>query len=169
MKKEYLEAGKIVGTHGVRGFVRIMPWADDGFFTGIKRVFVGDTKQEIKLISAKPHGNIIIAALFGVNSIEDAERLRNKTVFVKRDDTVLPENRYFISEIIGAEVFDADSGEKLGVLSDVSSTGANDVWHIERNGKEYLVPAIPQVIVSVDIEADKIVLRPLKGIFDDEN
>ena len=81
----------------------------------------------------------------------------------------LPEGRYFVSEIIGAQVFDADTDALLGILSEVSPTGANDVWHIKSGDKEYLVPAIPDVIVNVDINNDKIAIRPLKGIFDNED
>lgn len=169
MRKEFLETGEVVGTHGIKGFVRIKPWADDGFFEKLKRVFIGNEKTEIKVLSAKAHGNVIIANLEGIDSIEKAESLRNKTVYVKRDDVSPPENKYFISEIIGADVYDADTNEFLGKLCDVSSTGANDVWHIKSCSKEYLIPAIPQVIVSVDIFNDKIVIRPIKGIFDDEN
>ena len=70
------------------------------------------------------------------------------------------------------ETFKEDAKITIGdsnLDTDVSKTGANDVWHIERNGNEYLVPAIPDVIVSVDVEKEIAVLRPLKGIFDDEN
>ena len=101
--------------------------------------------------------------------IETAEKYRGKVLYIKRDDASLPEGRYFVSEIIGSSVFDTDSGELLGTLCDVSETGANDVWHIKNDGREYLVPAIPSVIVSVDIEKERIELRPLKGIFDDED
>ena len=72
-------------------------------------------------------------------------------------------------EIIGSEVFDADTNELLGILSDVSETGANDVWHIKRGDREYLVPAIESVIVSVNIDEEKIVIKTLRGIFDDED
>ncbi|MBQ2135832.1 MAG: hypothetical protein II201_03000, partial [Clostridia bacterium] len=64
---------------------------------------------------------------------------------------------------------DADTGECLGTVTDVSKTGANDVWHIEKNGAEYLVPAIDSVIVSVDVQNEKAIIRPLKGIFDNED
>ena len=90
-------------------------------------------------------------------------------LFIKREDAELPEGRYFVSEIIGSTVFDSDTNEPLGTLFDVSETGANDVWHIKRGEREYLVPAIPSVIVSVDIDAEKIVIKPLRGIFDDED
>ena len=64
---------------------------------------------------------------------------------------------------------DSKTSKKLGVLSDVSETGANDVWHIKDGDKEYLIPCIEEVVVSVDIENEKIVISPLKGIFPDED
>ena len=170
MKKEFLEVGQFVGTHGVRGMVRIKPWSDDGeFLTQFKNFYLDGGRQKLSLTKITPHGQIVIAAVAGVDSIDDAEKLRGKTLFIKRDDARLPEGRYFISEIIGSRVFDADSDEQLGLLADVSKTGANDVWHIKNGDKEYLVPAIDDVIVSVDIDSDTVIIRPLKGIFDDEN
>lgn len=170
MKKEFLEIGKFVGTHGVRGMVRIQPWSDNGeFLTQFKTFYIENNKTKIELNKITPHGNIVIAQVKGVDSIESAEKLRGQVLYIKRDDAKLPEGRYFISEIIGAKVFDADTNALLGVLSDVSPTGANDVWHIKSCDKEYLVPAIPDVIVSVDINTDIIKIRPLKGIFDNED
>ncbi len=170
MKKEFLEAGKFVGTHGVRGMVRIQPWSDNGeFLTQFKKFYLDGGKTKIEMSKIAPHGNVVIAAIKGVDSIEDAEKLRNKVLYIKRADARLPEGRYFVSEIIGAKVFDADSDNQLGILSEVSPTGANDVWHIKNGDHEYLVPAIPSVIVEVDINTDTIKIRPLKGIFDDED
>ena len=168
LKKEFLESGKIVGTHGIRGAVRFQPWSDDAdFLSGIKTVFLPDmTPLEIR--SVKPHGNIAIVEIVGVNSIEDAEKLRNKVLLVKRSDADVPEGRYFIEELISSKVYDKKTGELLGVLSDVSKTGANDVWHIKKDGKEYLVPAIESVVISVDIENGKVVIDPMEGIFDED-
>ncbi len=170
MRKDFLEVGKFVGTHGVRGMVRIQPWSDDGeFLTQFKNFYLDSGKIKIEMSKITPHGNVVIAAVKGVDRIEDAEKLRGQVLYIKRDDAHLPEGRYFVSEIIGAQVFDADTDALLGTLTDVSPTGANDVWHIKSGEKEYLVPAIPNVIVNVDIDTDKIVIRPLKGIFDDED
>ena len=168
MKKEFLEAGKIVGTHGVRGMVRIDPWADScDFLKQFKTLYIKGGSEALNILSLSAHGRIAIAKIKGIETIEEAESLRNETLFIKRDDASLPEGRYFVDELISCEVFDADTEEKLGVITDVSKTGANDVWHIEKNGTEYLVPAIDSVIVSVDVENEKAVIRPLKGIFDD--
>lgn len=170
MKKEFLEIGKFVGTHGVRGMVRIQPWSDDGeFLTRFKRFYLENGKTKIEMSKIAPHGNVVIAAVKGIDTIEDAEKLRNQVLYIRRDDAKLPDGRYFVSEIIGAQVFDADTDALLGILTDVSPTGANDVWHIKSGEKEYLVPAIPDVIVNVDINTDKVVIRPLKGIFDNED
>lgn len=170
MKKNFLEIGEFVGTHGVRGMVRIKPWCDDSaFFKNFKRFYLDNGKTELELAKITPHGNVIIAEIKGVSSIEGAEAYRGKILYIKREDAHLPEGRYFISEIIGSNVFDADTNELLGILTDVSETGANDVWHITKDGKEYLLPAIDDVIVSADINEEKVVIRPLKGIFDNED
>ncbi len=171
MIKQFLETGKIVGTHGVRGMVRVQPWCDNGdFLTGFEFLYT-DTlgNNKLKITSAKPHGNVVLMSISGVDSIEAAEKLRGKVIYINRKDVKLPEGRYFISDILGSTVYDADSGEVLGELSDVTETGANDVWHISRENREYLVPAIEQVIVEVNPEENSVVIRPLKGIFDDED
>ncbi len=168
MKKEFLEAGKIVGTHGVKGELRLNPWGDDSaFLSKIKTLYLKD-KTPITVISAKAHGNITLLKLEGIDSIEKAETLRNKIMLVKRDDLGLPEGRYFVEEIIGSKVYHADTNEFLGILSDVSQTGANDVWHIKSDDKEYLVPAINDVITDVSVETDTVKIRPMGGIFNED-
>ncbi len=170
MKKEFLEIGKFVGTHGVRGMVRIQPWSDDGeFLTKFKSFYIDGGKTKIQMNKITPHGNVVIAAIKDVETIEQAEKLRNQVLYIKRSDAKLPEGRYFVSEIIGSQVYDADTSVLLGTLCDVSPTGANDVWHIKNGEREYLVPAIADVIVDVNINTDTIKIRPLKGIFDDED
>ena len=109
--------------------------------------------------------------LDGVDSIEDAQKLRGKILYMKRSDAALPEGRYFIAELIGCKVCDfRDENRVYGTLTDVSPTGANDVWHIpSESGREYLIPAIPDVVIKTDVENNIILIKPLKGIFDDEN
>lgn len=171
MKKQYLETGKIVGTHGVKGITRVQVWADDGeFLNNFKTVYTDDKGQNKLVISkVQPHGTVTLVTFKGVDTIEKAEALRNTVIYIDRNDVKLPDGRYFITDLIGCTVFDADTEAVLGEISDISETGANDVWHIKKDGKEYLVPAIDEVIVSVDIDNEKIVIRPMKGIFDDEN
>lgn len=171
MIKKYLETGKIVGTHGIRGMVRVQPWSDSGeFLTEFKRFFLSpDGDNELNAQKIQPHGGVVLVAFKGVETVEQAESLRGKLLYISRDDITLPEGRYFIEELIGCGVFDADSGENYGEISEVSQTGANDVWHIKSGEKEYLLPAIDEVIVSVDPENERLEIRPMKGIFDDED
>lgn len=171
MKNKFLETGKIVGTHGVRGMVRIQAWCDTPeFFCSLKKVYLDkDGKEALSIVKSAPHGNVVIAQIKGVDSIEGAEKYRNKVLYMDRNDAKLEEGRYFISDLIGCEVFDNKTNKKLGVLSDVSETGANDVWHIKDAENEYLIPCIDEVVISVDIENEKIVISPLKGIFPDED
>ncbi len=171
MIKKFLETGKIVGTHGVRGMVRVQPWCDNAeFLTEFKHLYTDNVgKEKLKIINSKPHGNVVLMTIDGVNSIEDAEKLRGRVIYIDRKDVKLPKGRYFISDILGCTVTDADNGEFLGILSDVTETGANDVWHIKKGDKEYLVPAIADVIVMVKPEENFVSIRPLKGIFDDED
>ena len=171
MKNRYLEVGKIVGTHGVKGMTRVQVWADSpDFLKQFKYLYTSESgENKLTVLKVQPHGNISLVAFKGVDTIEHAESFRNTVLYIDRKDVKLPEGRYFITDLIGITVFDADGGEVLGEISDVSQTGANDVWHIKKDGKEYLIPAISDVLVNVDIETEKAVIRPLKGIFDDED
>lgn len=171
MLKQFLETGKIVGTHGIKGMLRVQPWCDSAdFLKQFKFIYTdknGENRLEVKTV--QPHGNVVLMQIKGVDSIEKAETLRNKVIYINRKDAKLPEDRYFIDDLIDCKVFDFESGNELGILSEVSSTGANDVWHIKNSKGEYLVPAIDEVIVSVDILNSSITIKPLKGIFDDED
>ncbi len=171
MKKQYLEVGKVVATHGVKGMVRIQYWTDSAeFLCNFKKLYTKDDGSEfLKVKRITPHKNVVLAEFCDITSIEEAEKYRNKVLFVNRNDIDLPEDRYFISDLIGLSVFDADSKKELGKITDVFSTGANDVWQITNGGKDYLVPAVKEVMVLVDIENEKAEIRPMKGIFEDED
>ena len=172
MIKEFLEVGQIVGTHGVRGEMRLNPWADSPEFLKQFKTLYFDNKGEksVRVLAARPHGNVVILKLDGVETVEAASAMRNKVMFIRRADANLSDGSYFIEELIGCTVIDADNESICyGTLTDVSETGANDVWYIEKDGKEYLIPAIPSVVINVDVKENTVVIRPLKGIFDDEN
>ena len=172
MIKEYLELGQIVGTHGVRGEIRLNPWCDSPEFVRQFKTLYFDAhgNKSVKVVSSRVHGNVALLKLDGVDSVESASALRNKILFMKRADAKIDDGSYFIAELVDCRVIDADDESvEYGVLSDVSETGANDVWHIKKDGREYLLPAIPQVICDVDVKDGIIKIRPLKGIFDDED
>lgn len=172
MIKEFLEVGQVGGTHGVRGELRLNPWADSPEFLKQFKTLYFDKKGEksVKVLAARPHGNVVILKLEGVDTVEAASALRNKILYIRRADAKLADGTYFIEELIGCDVVDADDNSICyGTLTDVSETGANDVWYIEKDKKEYLIPAIPPVVIKVNVAENKVYIRPLKGIFDDED
>ena len=166
MKKEYLEAGKIVTTHGIRGEVKIMPYTDTPeLLCEFDRLFMGKDKAEIYIDRARVAKNMVIAKIEGIDTVEAAEKYRNKVLFMHRDDLELDEYTYFIQDLIDMEVKDADSGFVYGKITDVLQNGANDVYVI-KGDREYLVPAIPDVVISTDIDSNIMLIRPLEGLFD---
>ena len=172
MIKEYLDIGQIVGTHGVRGDLRVNPRCDTPDFIKQFKTLYFDKKGEksVKVIACRTHGNLALLKLDGIDTVEAAAALRNKVLYMKRSEAKIADGSYFIAELVDCTVVDADDESKVyGILSEVSETGANDVWHIKNDGKEYLIPAIPPVVIDVNVETGIIKIRPLKGIFDDED
>jgi 16S rRNA processing protein RimM len=169
MKKDYLELGQIVGTHGIKGEIRVNPWCDSpAFAKGFKTVYFDKNgTQPVKVTACRSHGNVILMKLEGINSINDAEIMKNRMLFIKRDDANLPDGTWFIEELIGCDVYDTDNGTLYGKITDVSPTGANDVWHItDVKDDEYLIPSIKDVVIEVNVEENYVKIRPMKGIFD---
>lgn len=172
MIKDYLEIGKITSTHGIKGEMRVQPWCDSPEFMKKFKVLYLDKKGEKPLkVRVRPNGNMALVKAEGIETVEEANKYRNRILYMKRSDVKLPDGFYFLQELFDCKVIDADDESKeYGILSDVSQTGANDVWHIKtEEGEEYLIPAIPQVVTDVDVVSGIIKIRPLKGIFDNEN
>ena len=168
-QKPYLEAGQIVGTHGVRGEVRVQPWCDSPQqFATFKRLFWDiEGKQPVKLRS-RPHKNIALALIEGVDTVEAAQVLRGRMLYVDRRDIKLPKGHHLVQDLIGLSVVDVDTGVTYGTLTDVSQTGANAVYHMATEKGEVLIPAIPDVVIRIDCKADTLFLRPMKGLLDDD-
>lgn len=171
MLLSYLEVGQIVGTHGIAGEMRVQPWCDSpDFLTKFKTLYTDKNGENaVKVKSSRVHKNIVLIKFPDITTIEQAERMRGKVLYISRKDADIADGEWFIQELIGCTVFDADTGKDYGVLSDVSKTGANDVWHIKKDGKEYLLPAINDIIANVDVANEKVEIHSIiKGIFDDE-
>ena len=169
MKKQFLEAGKIVNTHGIKGEVKIMPYCDSPeLFCEFDRFFMGRDFNEINVERSRVQKNMVIAKLEGVNTPEDAEKLRNKMLYMHRDDLELDEGTFFIQDLIGMTVKNADNGRVYGVIDDVLQTGANDVYSIKGENKTYLIPAIADVIAETDLENDIMLIHELEGLFDED-
>lgn len=171
MKKEYLKIGKIVGSHGIKGMMRIECWCDSPqFFCKFKRVFLKETQDSIlEIEKASAHKNIALVKFKGFDSIEQAEEMRGTVLYIYRDDAKLPKGSYFIEEILNCKVYDDETKEFYGTIKDISPTGANDIWHIVKDGKEFLFPSVPLFVKNVNVFDETIYINPPKGIFDDED
>ncbi len=166
--KQYLETGKITGTHGLRGEVRVQPWADSPeFLAEFDELYLDKGAKKIEISSSRVHKNMLIMKIKGVDTIEQADSLRNKVLYMNRDDVELDEGTYFIQDLIGLDVIDCDTGERVGRLDDVSETGANDVYHIKTDdGRVFLIPVIPDVVKDISPEDGYIKIFRMKGLFD---
>ncbi len=173
MKKQFLEIGKIVATHGIKGEVRVQPWCDDAaILAQMEQLWLDPSGRSMVHIQyGRVQKNIVVLKLEGVDTVEAAQLMRNKILYVSRDRLELGENSYFIQDLIGLSVYDADEPDKLyGRLTEVFQTGANDVYEVtDSTGMKRLVPAIPEVVLETDIDGEKMIIRPLKGLFEDEN
>ena len=168
MKKQFLDSGKIVGTHGIKGEVRIDPWCDSpAFLAAFKKLYLDERGETFIKVKSRPHKNVTLCKIEGVDTVEAAERLRGKIVYIDRDDIRLDEGVHFVQDLIGLEVRNFDTNEVLGTLTDVLRTGANDVYEITCDGKKYLAPVIDEVVREINVDGGYVLLSPMKGIFDD--
>lgn len=167
--QKYLETGKIVSIHGLKGEVKIQPWCDSPeYLCGFKRLYskTGEHVYEIERI--RPQGNMVIAKIKGIDAPEQAQAMRGKVLYIDRKDAKLPKGSYFVADLIGLDVRD-ESGRSFGAVSDVLQTGANDVYEIKSDdGKLYYIPAIPSVVLSTDIEGGIMTIYPMEGLFDED-
>lgn len=169
--KQYLETAKIVATHGVRGEVRCQYFCDSAEFLCEFDELYLDKKGEkpVEISRAYPHKNVVIMKIDGIDTVEDAQKLIGKTLYMNRDDVELDEDVYFIQDIIGLVVKDIDSGEVYGKISEVYQNGATDVYSIKKeNGAELMFPYIDEVVKKIDIEAGEMLIKPLEGLFDED-
>lgn len=161
MKERFIPAGEIVATHGVRGEVKILPWTDSAEFLGrFKTLYIDGAPAEV--LSARVHKNMLLAAFRGVENVNDAMRLKGRTVSLDRRDAPLPEGGYFLQDLLGARVV-TESGEELGELEEILETGANLVY-VVRGGAEHLIPAVPQFILRADPDAGLVTVRLIEGM-----
>lgn len=168
--EDLLQVGVIANTHGIRGEVKVYPTTDDvNRFKILKNVILdtGREKKDLEIESVKFFKNMVILKFKGYNSINDVERYKSKALFVTRKNAVkLEENENFICDIIGLNTV-LENGEKLGVVTDVIQTGANDVYVVKMdNEKEVLIPAIRQCILKVDLEKGNMIVHLLDGLLE---
>lgn len=169
-KKKYLCVGRIVGSRGLRGELKVEHYCDspDVFFD-IENFFTDTNEDPLDIESMRVHKSQVLLCLKGIESKDSAEKLRGKYIYAFRDDIPIEPGSYFIEELKNCDVYNFENNRFYGTLRDVFNTGANDIYEIydfEEN-KEYLVPVIEGTLVNVDLDENKIFINPIEGIFDE--
>jgi len=163
-----LEIGQIVNTFGIKGFVKVNPWVNDVTrFDDLKKVYIKIRKslKELEIEEVKYHKNQVLLKLKGVETVEQAEMLRNAILEIDRKDAIpLEEGEYFIADLLESAVY-TDEGEKLGILEDIFNTGSNDIYVVKNElGKSILLPRIKDVFKEIDVENKKIIVHLIEGL-----
>ena len=157
----YIEAGRIVNTHGVAGEVKIEVWLDSPrFMRKFKRLFIDGSPMEMQ--SSREHKGFVLAKLEGVDDVNSAMALKGKTVFIHRDDVKLPRGHFYLQDILGAKVIDED-GNEIGLLTDIMETPASRIY-VVKGEKEHLIPAVPEFILSTDADTGIIKVHLIEGM-----
>jgi len=168
MYKRYLEAGQIVNTHGLGGEVRVLSWGDTSdFLTQFDGFYFTEGTEYTKVKITSTNKGSAIMKIDGVNDINAAMKFIRKIIYIDREWVKLPEGAHFEQDLIGLSVEDVDDGRVYGVLSEVAKTGANDIYNVVNGKQEVWIPAINDVIKAIDVEGGKMLIKPLKGLFDD--
>lgn len=169
MRKTFIETGRIMGTHGVKGEMKIEVWSDHPeVVRDITSLYFDEGRQRIPIRSRRIHKNRLLMCVEGVDSMEKAEALRGRIIYLHRDDITLSDGAILIADLIGLCVLDGLTGEAYGSITDVLKTGANDVYQIEDGtGAVYLFPAVAHMIKQVNLSKGTIEVLPIPGIFDE--
>lgn len=164
-----LECGKIINTHGIHGEIKIEPWCDKPleFFSQIKTIYVGGSPME--LLSVRAHKTFVLACIAGVENPESAMLLKNKVVTISRDEITLPDDYYFVADILGFDVYDTRTNAIIGKLEFVQEMPSSDLYVIKGEAGEILVPAVPEFVEKVDFEGKRLILKTIKGMLPNED
>ena len=160
MNQNLLPTGQIVNTHGLKGHVKVMPWADDpDELLDYERFFIDGREYRVQHSSRQK--SMILLKLEGVDSMEDAAKLRQKEIFIAREDVELEDGVAFIADLIGLPVL-AD-GVEIGKLTEVLTLPAQNVY-VVKGEEEHTIPAVPEFILDTDLEKRRITVHMIEGL-----
>ena len=167
---ELVPVGKIIGTHGIKGFLKVHSYSGNiQSLQSAQTVLLKGkdgklTEYVIKSVAA--HAGGFILSLDGFTDINQVQFLNGSELCLKRSQLPEPdEDEYYWSDLIGLAV-QTDQGAELGILVDIFATGSSDIYVVRGDSKEYLIPAIADVIAQVDIPGGKLIITPLDGLLD---
>ena len=167
LMKTHLECGKIINTHGVNGVVKAESWCDSpDILASLEKVFILENGKlkKYKISGASVFKRFVLLELVGVMTLEEAEKLRDKVLYLSREDIELEEGDVFIADLIGLPLIDADSGEEYGKITDVINAGASDIYVIATPAGEAMMPAVAEFVKEIDLQRG-IFVKPIEGMF----
>ncbi|MBH5316668.1 ribosome maturation factor RimM [Paenibacillus sp. GSMTC-2017] len=173
MSEKWFTVGNIVNTHGIRGDVKVLSQSDfaqERFAVGKKLLMINEAtgqSREVKIVSSREQKNIYILKLEGFNNINDVEKYKGWALKISEaEQGALEDGEYYYHQIIGCEVV-TEEGESLGVISEILSPGANDVWVVDRpkgKGNQILIPVIDEVVLQVNVTDKKVTVHLMEGL-----
>ena len=169
MKQQFLEAGRITKLQGLKGELRMQYYCDGPErLDGLKTLYLDKGKTPIGLTASRYlKSDVTVIKLEGIDTPEDAQKLIGKTLYLNRNDLELSKDEWFIADLIGLSVVDADNGRVYGKIDEIYQNGSTDVYSLRTpEGKQYLFPAIPEVLLETDLDGGEIVIRPLPNLFE---
>ena len=169
MPKKFLEAGKIVGTHGVRGDLKVQSWCDSPeVLCDFDTLYLDEKNACEPSKRRKVHKNVVLMHIKGIDTVEAAEAMRNKVLHLDREDVELPEDLVFIQDILGFKVFDLRVDRVIGRIRDVlTSNPAHDMYEIVgEDGRLIYIPAIKPFLKEIDMEAGVIYVESIEGLIE---
>ncbi len=167
MDKNYLECGKIINTHGIRGTVKVESWCDSPYvLADLRRVFAEENGRykEYEVVDASVFKQFVLLDLKGITTVEQAEKMRNTVLYLSRDDIELEEGEVFIADLIGLPVIDVETQNVYGNIVDVINTGASDIYVIKTENGEAMMPAVKEFVKEIDLDKG-IFVKPIEGMF----
>ena len=167
-KKQYLECGKIVNTHGVRGAVKLESWCNSPEeLAELSRVFImrGEQMEELTVKKASVFKQFVIAEIQEICDIDTAMALKNTVLYAAREDFDLKDGEYFIADLIGIDVIDFNNGKIYGKITDIINRGASDIYVVDTPVGERMIPAVPEFIKKTDPNSGVYVV-PIEGLLD---
>ena len=163
MKLQFIEAGEIVTTHGVKGEVKVLPWLDSPEdLCDFERCRISG--KEYTMESCRVQKTCNLVKLSGVDTMEDAQAMRGKVIELYRED--ISDEVIFADELKGVEVY--TNGEKIGIIKDVLDYPGNSVY-VVKGEYEYMIPAVKQFILATDLEANRMEVTLIQGMRSDES
>ena len=168
-KKQYIECGKIINTHGFKGGLKLESWCNSAAdLAALKRLYILDKEsyKEFKVLRASVFKQFVIADFQGVEDMDAAMALKNTVLYAARKDFKLAKGEYFISDLEGLPVIDADSGKIYGTLLETVNRGASDIYVVKTETGKKMIPAVKEFVDRVDVDSG-IYVRPIPGMFDD--